>query len=187
MLAGASGVLGASALNLFDDGGVNGESTVPASVLIVPPGNPVSKSRLRGMTVSLGSGLTALEPDTSLIWTVDFGEELPKLASSWLKRLGRLALVSFTELEANARETYTGVSIDGDYINPRTYDVVTPLLIANVFGFDASETRLFVSWMVRNVSLITSRQGVRRCFDSSDSLYKQTMSRGHPSSLRLRL
>jgi hypothetical protein len=186
VLASASGVLGASALNLFDNDGVNGGSTVPASVLTVPLGNPVSKSRLRGMTVSLGSGLTALEPDTSLIRTVEF-EELPKLASSWLRRLGRLALVSFTEPEANARETYVDVSIDGDYINRRTYDVVTPLLIANVFGFDANETRLFVSWMVRNVSLIASRQGVRRCFDSNDSLYKLTMSRGHPSSLRLRL
>jgi hypothetical protein len=79
--------------------------------------------------------------------------------------------------------------MDGDYINQRTHDVVVPLFITNFFGFDARETRLLVSWMIRNVSLVASRRvrEARQCFDPHDSLYKQTTSRGHPSSLRLRL
>lgn len=166
MLTSASGVLGASALNFFNEGGVNGGSAAPTSVLTVPPDSPASNGRLRGMTPSLGSGLTTLEPDTLLIWTVEFEGELPKLASSWLRRLGRLALMSFTEPGADACATYVDVSIDEDYINRRPYNVVTPLLITNFIGFDANETRLLVSWMIRNVSLVASRQGGSPVFRS---------------------
>ena len=67
-------------------------------------------------------------------------EEPPKLASSWLRRLGRLILTSVIELEANARETYVDVDIDADEINQWTYGTAIPRVIASFFRFNAGET-----------------------------------------------